>query len=92
LSVVGLGLVLSGAGIVAGLAAAIPLSRSMRALLFEVPPFDLPTVAAVGVLLWPGGGVCQLSARPARNARRSHRGAAHGVGGTSNLEPGTGNL
>jgi putative ABC transport system permease protein len=66
--VVGRGVALAGAGILAGLTAAIPLSRSMQSLLFEVPPFDLRTFAAVAVLL---AAVAALASYlPARRATR----------------------
>ena len=38
--VVGRGVALAGSGILIGLAAAVPLSRTIQALLFEAPPFD----------------------------------------------------
>ena len=45
--IVGRGLAFAGVGLAIGIVAAIPLTRSMRALLFEVTPLDLPTFAAV---------------------------------------------
>jgi putative ABC transport system permease protein len=45
------GMVLAGAGIAAGLVAAIALMRFIRTLLFGVSPFDVPTFMAVVVLL-----------------------------------------
>jgi putative ABC transport system permease protein len=66
--VVGRGIGLAGAGILIGLAAAIPLSRSMQALLFNVPPFDVPTFAAVAILLGAVAGIA--SYLPARRATR----------------------
>jgi putative ABC transport system permease protein len=66
--VVGRGLTLSGAGILLGLAAAVPLSRFMRARLLEIPPVDAPTFAAVGALL---AAVAMLASYiPARRATR----------------------
>jgi putative ABC transport system permease protein len=49
--VVAKGVALAGAGAAIGLVLAIPLSRSMTALLFEAPPFDLVTFTAVGLTL-----------------------------------------
>jgi putative ABC transport system permease protein len=66
--VVGRGLALAGAGICAGLVAAIPLSRAMQALLFDVAPFDVPTFAAVAATL---AAVAALASYlPARRATR----------------------
>ena len=45
------GLLLSGIGVVCGVAAAIPLTRLLTALLFEVNPLDPLTYAAVAVVL-----------------------------------------
>jgi putative ABC transport system permease protein len=45
------GVGLAGAGVAIGLVAAIPLARSMQSLLFEVPPADAVTFAAVGLVL-----------------------------------------
>jgi putative ABC transport system permease protein len=45
------GLVLAVAGVVLGLAGSLAVTRLMRALLFEVTPFDPATFAAVPVLL-----------------------------------------
>jgi putative ABC transport system permease protein len=45
--VVGRGLALAAIGLALGLLAAIPLTRSMQTLLFEVTPLDLPTIAGV---------------------------------------------
>jgi putative ABC transport system permease protein len=49
--IVSKGMLLSGAGIAAGFAAAILLRRFIRTLLFGVSPFDLPTFTAVAALL-----------------------------------------
>jgi putative ABC transport system permease protein len=49
--IVSKGMLLSGAGIAAGFAAAILLMRFIRTLLFGVSPFDLPTFTAVAALL-----------------------------------------
>ena len=51
-----------------GLAAAVPLSRTIQALLFEAPPFDIVTFAAVGVGLAAVAGFA--SYLPARRAAR----------------------
>jgi len=45
--ILGRGLALAGVGLAIGLLAAIPLTRSMEALLFEVKPLDLPTIVSV---------------------------------------------
>jgi predicted lysophospholipase L1 biosynthesis ABC-type transport system permease subunit len=45
------GMLLAGAGIAAGFAAAIALMQFIRTLLFGVSPFDVPTFAAVAALL-----------------------------------------
>jgi putative ABC transport system permease protein len=45
------GVGLAAMGIAIGLVAAIPLTRSMQALLFEVQPTDVPTFATVGIVL-----------------------------------------
>ena len=66
--VVGRGVALAGSGILIGLAAAGPLSRAIQALLFEAPPFEVGTFAAVGLLL-AGVAAC-ASYLPARRAGR----------------------
>ena len=66
--VVGRGLTLAGIGLAIGLVAAIPLTRSMRSLLFEVKPLDIPTLALVVVGLALVAGVA--SYLPARRALR----------------------
>ena len=45
------GVLLAGTGVVCGMAAAIPLTRMMSALLFEVSPLDPLTYCAVSVAL-----------------------------------------
>ena len=45
------GVGLAAMGIAIGLVAAIPLTRSMQALLFDVQPTDVPTFATVGIVL-----------------------------------------
>jgi len=45
--VVGRGLALAGLGLGLGLVVAIPLTRSMQTILFEVKPLDVPTIVAV---------------------------------------------
>jgi putative ABC transport system permease protein len=49
--IVSSGMLLAGAGIAAGFAAAIALMRFIRTLLFDVSPFDVPTFTAVAALL-----------------------------------------
>ena len=66
--VVGRGLLLAGIGLAMGLIAAIPLTRSMQALLFEVKPLDVPTLASVVVGLAIVAGLA--SYLPARRALR----------------------
>jgi predicted permease len=62
------GALLLGAGLLLGLAGAAALTRLMQSLLFGVSPLDLPTYAAVSVLL---GGVALLASYlPARRAAR----------------------
>jgi putative ABC transport system permease protein len=62
------GIGLAAAGVAIGLIAAVPLARSMQSLLFEVPPVDVVTFAAVGV------GLTLIAAAasyvPARRATR----------------------
>ena len=48
---VGHGLKLAGVGVACGLAAAVALTRLMKALLFEVSPLDPTTYAAVAIVL-----------------------------------------
>ena len=66
--VVGRGLTLAGAGLAIGLLAAIPLTRWMETLLFEVKPLDVPTIASViaGLIVIAG----LASYLPARRALR----------------------
>jgi putative ABC transport system permease protein len=66
--VVARGVGLASAGIVIGLIAAIPLTRSMQTLLFEVPPTDIPTFATVGIVLTIVAAAA--SYLPARRATR----------------------
>jgi predicted permease len=65
---VGYGLTWSGVGAAAGLVAAVPLSRLMSALLFEVKPLDPVTYAAVGAGLLMAAAVA--SYLPARRVTR----------------------
>jgi putative ABC transport system permease protein len=62
------GLVLVGTGIVLGLAAAIVLTRFLRALLFGVQPIDALTFAVVAFVL--AGTGCLASYLPARRAAK----------------------
>jgi putative ABC transport system permease protein len=64
--IVGRGLALAGVGLVLGLLAAIPLTRSMQTLLFEVKPLDVPTLALVVIGLALVAGLA--SYLPARRA------------------------
>src|SRR5262245_13752428 len=59
---------LAGLGSAIGLLAAVPLSRSMRALLFEVPPFDVVTFSLVALALVAVAAAA--SYWPARRATR----------------------
>jgi putative ABC transport system permease protein len=62
------GMLLAGAGIAAGFAAAIAVMRFIRTLLFGVSPFDVPTFTAVAGLL---ALIAFISAwAPARTAAR----------------------
>jgi putative ABC transport system permease protein len=64
--VVGRGLALAAIGLGIGLLAAIPLTRSMQSLLFEVKPLDIPTLASViGGLAVVAGLASYLPARRA---------------------------
>ena len=65
---VGYGLTWSAVGAAAGLVAAVPLSRLMSALLFEVKPLDPLTYAAVGAGLLVAAAVA--SYLPARRITR----------------------
>jgi len=51
LMIVGRGLALAALGLVLGLAAAVPLTTSMRSFLFEVSPLDGPTLLGVFLVL-----------------------------------------
>jgi putative ABC transport system permease protein len=66
--IVGRGLLLAAVGLVIGLLAAIPLTRSMQSLLFEVKPLDIPTLVVVIVGLAAIAGLA--SYLPARRALR----------------------
>jgi putative ABC transport system permease protein len=66
--VVARGLGLSILGVALGLLAALPLTRLMRALLFEISPTDLPSFASVAVLLTATAAIA--SYLPARRATR----------------------
>jgi putative ABC transport system permease protein len=66
--VVGRGLSLAGIGLAIGLLAAIPLTRSMQTLLFEVKPLDITTLALVVIGLAAVAGLA--SYLPARRALR----------------------
>jgi putative ABC transport system permease protein len=66
--VVGRGVGLSAAGIVLGLIAAVPLTRLMQQLLFEVTPTDAPSFAAVAAVLLAVAGTASYV--PARRATR----------------------
>jgi putative ABC transport system permease protein len=66
--VVGRGIGLSALGILLGLIAAVPLTRLMQQLLFQVSPADGPSFAVVtAVLLAVAGAASYL---PARRATR----------------------
>jgi putative ABC transport system permease protein len=66
--IVGRGLLFAAIGLAIGLIAAIPLTRFMEGLLFEVKPLDVPTIASViaGLALVAG----LASYLPARRALR----------------------
>jgi putative ABC transport system permease protein len=66
--IVGRGLALAGLGLAIGLLAAIPLTRSMQSLLFEVEPLDIPTLVLVVIGLAVVAGFA--SYLPARRALR----------------------
>ena len=73
---VGYGLTWAGVGAAAGFIAAVPLSRLMSALLFEVKPLDPLTYAAVGAGLLGAAADRQLSAGAPCHPDPTHRGAA----------------
>ena len=79
--VVAKGVALAGAGTVTGLVAAVPLSRSMQALLFETPPFDIGTFATVALALVAAAALA--SYWPARRATRVDPAAALRMGMTN---------
>ena len=60
------GLMLAGVGMAIGLLAAVGLTRLMSSLLFGVSPLDLPTYAAVPIVL--AGATVLASYLPARRA------------------------
>jgi putative ABC transport system permease protein len=62
------GLVLAGIGVTCGVAAAVPLTRLMQALLYEVSPVDPGTYAAVCVVLILAASLAAYV--PARRATR----------------------
>jgi putative ABC transport system permease protein len=64
--VVGQGMLTAGAGMAAGIAAAFGLTRLIRGLLYEVPPADPWTFAAVAAAL--GAAVLAACWLPARRA------------------------
>jgi putative ABC transport system permease protein len=66
--IVGRGMALAGLGLAIGLVAAIPLTRSMQTLLFEIKPLDIPTLAVVIVGMTLVAGLA--SYLPARRALR----------------------
>ena len=66
--IVGRGMALAGVGLAIGLLAAIPLTRSMQTLLFEITPLDIPTLALV--VLGIGFVAGLASYLPARRALR----------------------
>ena len=67
-SVVGRGLRLVAIGAVLGLAGSLALLRSLRTLLFDVTPYDLPTYATVVALLCAVAAIASYV--PARHAAR----------------------
>ena len=66
--IVGRGLALTGIGLAIGLLAAVPLTRSMQTLLFEVKPLDMATLVCVVLGLALVAGLA--SYLPARRALR----------------------
>ena len=65
------GIVFAGIGVVCGLAAAVPLTRLMSTLLFEVSPLDPATYCAVSAVLV--GAALLAAYLPARQATRINR-------------------
>jgi len=64
--ILGQGALLAGAGIAAGLAAALGLTRLMASMLYQIKPTDFPTFAGMAVLL---GAVATLASYlPSRRA------------------------
>jgi ABC-type antimicrobial peptide transport system permease subunit len=68
LAVVGQGLALALAGVVAGLGGTLALTRWMESLVFGVTPHDPLTMAAASVLLLAVSAIASLL--PARRAAR----------------------
>ena len=66
--VVGRGLLVAAIGLAIGMIAAIPLTRSLEALLFEVKPLDAATIVSVTMGLALVAGLA--SYLPARRALR----------------------
>jgi putative ABC transport system permease protein len=66
--IVGEGVRLAGAGLLAGLAGALLLGRMVRGLLFGIPPHDPATFTLVALLL--GGVILAASWLPSRRAGR----------------------
>ena len=66
--IAGRGLALAALGLAIGLLAAIPVTRSMQTLLFEVKPLDIPTFALVTIGLGLVAGLASYV--PARRALR----------------------
>ena len=81
---------LVGAGVLAGLAAALALSRTMTSLLFDLSPTDPVTLVRGGGPAGGGGAPGQLPARPPGDPSGSARGPAERVtpGDSSSREDG----
>ena len=75
---------LAGTGVAVGLAASLPVSRSLTSLLVDVAPFDAATLAGVSVLLFlVAAGAAYVPARraaPRGPARRPADGLVPGAG------------
>ena len=71
--VVGQNLRVIALGLAAGLIAAIPLTRLLRGLLFQVGPNDPATFVAIGATLARRGDRRVVSSRAQRHTSRSHR-------------------
>ncbi|MDE2712678.1 MAG: FtsX-like permease family protein [Acidobacteriota bacterium] len=63
------GLALAGAGILIGVATAVPAARLVEGLLFEVAPLDLPVFGLAGLTLAAAGAAAVLV--PALRAARA---------------------